>query len=189
MADPQASEQVLQVRLTSGEVAAAIPVGEVSTVGALKQHLQAVCGVTRFRQRLLHDGTVLADDVGLEGFLDLQLVLLNFITASPAERAELLEASGRGAEAHVERILQRPQDPNRREDEKMGALHLASARGSLGTIRLLLDARADLEDVEQWSGQTALSLAAMFGRVDAPRFLLSRGANKDTCSSWRATAL
>ena len=189
MVYPQAAEQMLQVRLASGEVAATVPVGEVSTARALKEHLQGVCGVTRFRQRLLHDGTILADDACLEGLLDLQLVLLNFITTSPAEREELLAASGRGAEARVEQILQRPQDPSRHADDRLGALHVASVQGMLGTIRLLLEARADLEDVETTSGQTALSLSAVFGRVDALRFLLSSGANIEARSRNSCTAL
>ena len=134
--------------MASGEVAVTVPVGEISTSRALKEHLQRVCGVTRFRQRLLHDGTILADDTCLEGLLDLQLVLLNFITTSPAERDQLQSASGWGEKARVERILQRPQDPNRHADDRLGALHVASARGMLGTMRLLLEARADLEDAE-----------------------------------------
>ena len=189
MAYPQAAEHMLQVRLASGEMAATVPLGEVSTARALKEHLQRVCGVTRFRQRLLHDGKILADDACLEGPLDLQLVLLNFITALPAERDQLQSASGWGEKARVERILQKPQDPNRHADDRLGSLHVASARGMLGTMRLLLEARADLEDVETTCGQTALSLSAVFGRVDALRFLLSSGANIEARSRHGGTAL
>ena len=63
--DPAA--QMVCVRMASGEDLAVIPCKELSTVRALKEKLQALCGVPRFRQRLLLDGRSLGDEVKLPG--------------------------------------------------------------------------------------------------------------------------
>ena len=45
----------------SGSQLASIPVENVTDVLSLKRHLGSLCGVSRFRQRLLQDGEVLKD--------------------------------------------------------------------------------------------------------------------------------
>ena len=166
-----------------------IPVAEASTVRALKQSLQSACGVPRFRQRIVHDGVILVDDFKLEGPLDLQIVLLNFITASPSERSDLLSASTDEDNPYVEEMLQRPQDPNRHPDDDMGALSGACTFGRLGNMQLLLEARAELEDASGSMATTALHIAAWADQVGAVRLLLSSRANTEARAHGGHTAL
>ena len=173
------SAQMLQVRSASGEVVVAMPVGDETTVRGLKRRLQSLHGLPRFRQRLLHGGTILNDDFRLDAPYDLQLVLLNFITASHAENVELLAASMRGDESDLEQILQRPQDPNRPVNSPMGPLHFASMLGQLGIMRQLLEARAQLDDRDCENCQTALGFAAGVGQVLAVNLLLSSKADME----------
>ena len=78
-----ASSQVLRVWTASGKELAALPVEEFGTVKALKRHLQSLCGLPRFQQRLLHEGTDLDDDFRFAGSLNLQLVLLTLSDSFP----------------------------------------------------------------------------------------------------------
>ena len=56
----------------------------------LKRHLQGLCGQPRFKQRLLlADGQTLSDDDPLNGPLELQLILLPFITSSDDDMDQL----------------------------------------------------------------------------------------------------
>ena len=121
---PEPSKQMgqrLRVFLVSGE-AANIDVAEsesLTDVRSLKRLLQAQCGATRFRQRLIScsDGTQVDDATLLPLVpMELQLVLLGFRLASDDEIKELMSAAERGSVADLEAILQRPQDPNLTND-------------------------------------------------------------------------
>ncbi|CAE7273889.1 caiap [Symbiodinium pilosum] len=186
MEPPQHTVDMLRVYMPSGEMLVAVPVEELSTVKALKQKVQSIGGLPRFRQRLLHGGTVLKDDFRLESPLDLQLVVLNYVAASDAQGNELVGACASGTEAGVEAILDRPQDPNRLSGFGpllVGPLQLASMMGRVDNMRLLLEARAELDGVSDspfYSPRvTALSGAAEQGRVDAVRLLLAARADAE----------
>jgi ankyrin repeat protein len=56
-------------------------------------------------------------------------------------------------------------------------LHFAAASGSSETVRILLDAGADVNRREPQWGQTPLMFAAAAGRTDVVRVLLARGAD------------
>ena len=88
-----------------------MPVGQVRSVRELKQELEGPCGLPRFRQRILRSGVSLDDEAPLDSPADLQLVLLQFASASHAEKAALSEAIYQGDILEVERILNQPQDP------------------------------------------------------------------------------
>ena len=87
---------------------------------ALKRELQHLWGKPRFQQRLLHEGTSLADDFQLavpEPPLDLQLLLVPLCSLSGEQAMALNSAALRGDVQRVEELLQRPQDPNWTPDE------------------------------------------------------------------------
>lgn len=74
----------LHVCRMSGEEIA-VPRDQLSTVRALKQRLHGLCGVSRFRQRLTHQGTVLVDDARLDAEVtDVELLVLPFSDTSAA---------------------------------------------------------------------------------------------------------
>ena len=92
---------MLRITLLSGEELASLPLTELSDVKALKQRLHQQHGLPpRFRQRLLHDGNPLDDDVQLDTEMDLQAVIAA-LNATSEECSELCEAaaSGRVAQA------------------------------------------------------------------------------------------
>ncbi|CAE7761000.1 warA [Symbiodinium sp. CCMP2456] len=106
-----ASSQLLRVWTASGKELVALPVEEIATAKALKRRLQSLCGLPRFQQRLLHEGTDLDDDFRFAGSLDLQLVLLN-LSDSGLDCVALHRCCYEGSAAEAERILKIPQDPN-----------------------------------------------------------------------------
>ncbi|CAE7578832.1 warA [Symbiodinium sp. CCMP2592] len=177
---------------------------ELSTVRALKRRLQSLCGLPRFRQRLLHGGRDLDDSVGLESPLDLQLVLLSLIDASDFQQGELEDAISFGSldpgvdfrvlfigsAAQVEAILQRPQDPGSCEGRNM-PLCKAAAGGHLEIARLLVEAKAepDAQEKRIAGDPTPLMLACFSGRIEVLRFLLEAGASPDRCCEENVSSL
>ena len=83
-----------------------------ATIRQLKEALKDACNLPRFRQKLLLQQRVLADDQDLDQVLDLQLVKLSYTAATDAQIEGLLRAAADGAVDRVEDILQRPQNPN-----------------------------------------------------------------------------
>ena len=162
-----------------------MPVDELTDVLALKRRLEVLCGSPRFRQLLLHAGESLDDGVLLNRPMDVQLLLLPFSTASPAQVAELLAAAAQGRVSQVERILQRPQDPGltTAEDARM-PLAEAARSGHVEIAHLLLEAGADANKThllvpggpEKLRG-TALSDASFQGHIEVVQLLLDAGAN------------
>ena len=92
---------MLHIWKASGEELATVPVEEFDVL-SLKQHLQPLCGASRFRQRLLHGEENLSDDIRLDAPMDLQLVLLPFIDATD-EEGTLESSSGSASMKHIPR--------------------------------------------------------------------------------------
>ena len=221
---------MLRVWSVSGEEVSAVPVESLTTVRALKQHLQGACGVPRFRQRLLHNGAGLEDASELQSPLDLQLVLLGWLEPSGA----IMDAVETDDMYALEECLQRPEDPdqsdvdgfdrpilqacrysswhatavdmvrllleagscaNKAAMERGGPLWEAARHGSAEIVRMLLEARANIdqpdvhisdgEDDEydryelESTGRTPLYMACLQGHVHVARLLLDAGAQRD----------
>ena len=103
---------MVSVWRASGAQLVTIPLEELSDVLTLKRYLQGICGRPRFQQRLLYDGMDLKDSFKFPSPMDVQLVLLPLSDASESERRELLDAVSSVQVLEIEKILQRPQDPN-----------------------------------------------------------------------------
>ncbi|CAE7224799.1 ANKRD17 [Symbiodinium sp. CCMP2592] len=170
---------VLHVWGVSGREVASIPMQELQDARMLKQILHKMCGVPRFRQRLLHDGESLDDGACLDLLEDVQLVLLDYCPASSRDVVELYEAAECGDVLKVEIALQRPQDPSlTKSPTGPSPLQRASRNGHVEVVRLLLEAWADMERCHYY-GSTALGNAAAFGKMGAVCTLLQAGAEKD----------
>ena len=75
------------------------------TIRALKRYLQTLCGLPRFRQRLiLSDGTLLDDNDALVT-AEAQLVLLAFCQTTEVEEAGLKYAAKKGETEMIENLL------------------------------------------------------------------------------------
>ena len=150
---------MLRVWRPSGEVAASIPMSDLSTVGHLKRELQRLLGIPRFLQRLLHKDVILRDEKDLrftlhfrdrDGFIDVQLVvLLYFPNASQTDACTFVELARWDCCWSLESMLKRGHDPNQPADiegERLTALQAASRRGRSEVVRMLLEAGALLGD-------------------------------------------
>ena len=125
----------------SGEEVAAIPVEELTTVQALKKRLHSLCGVPRFRQRLLHNSVDLDEDSNLDSAMDVQLVLLSLFRESSGS---LLDAVVEEDTCVVEKALHLPEDPDQSDVFwRTRPLLSACRRGAVDLVRLLLEAGAD----------------------------------------------
>ena len=183
------SAAMIRVCNASGEELMAIPAEESLSVRAMKQRLQGLCGLPRFRQRLLRGAEILKDDAQLQSPVDLQLVLLSFV---PSTGFQLVNAAYQGDALQVEKMLQQPEDPNDYGVQACyGLLPLGRAAdgGHVEVMRLLLEAKADIDAQDKFGLFTALHWACRAGAVDAVGFLLAAGANKEAESKEGMTPL
>ncbi|CAE7466668.1 Ank2, partial [Symbiodinium microadriaticum] len=163
---------------------AALPPEEVGDVRSLKRYLQDLCGVPRFRQRLITDGRALEDDGRRLEAGDLQLVLLAFGEASEAGAADLSLAVREGRASEVEEMLSRPLHPDSTSKEVWYTpLYAASHKGDVEMVRLLLEASADKDDT-RCHGFTPLGIACVLGRANVASVLLEAGVDKDSYCTW-----
>ncbi|CAE7565141.1 ANKRD39 [Symbiodinium sp. CCMP2456] len=181
----RARDDVLHVyNAVSGEEWATVSTDEFPTVRSLKQHLEGLCGVPRFRQRLLLGETTLQDDAML-GSGDLRLVLQAFAKTSKRQANELASSVEQGSIQRVEEILQRPQDPDLTDQDGRTPLYIAALKGNRSIVQLLLEARASVEKKcaiktrrhGPSRARSALGAAALGGHEDVARLLLQAVAN------------
>ena len=178
---------MLHVWKASGDELAAVPMADVSDVRALKRHLQKLCGHSRFRQRLLLCGEILADEARLTSAsdLDLQLVLMPFAPANAWQVRQLTARVATYSSLQVEELLLRPQDPNLVDIwGNVTPLLTASQRNRPQIAHLLLEATAD-PNFSDDLGKTPLSIACESGLEEMVSILLDAGADTekpDICS-------
>ena len=147
-----------------------------TAVKALKQRLQALLGMTRFRQRLLIDGRELHECDELWPSMELELVLLNFCPADDAQCRELYAAVGIDSVERTEAVLALPQDPDVSMQQDRTALQYAAVCGSAECMRLLLEAGADRDRTSE-DGYTPLALAAAQGHLEILGILIQARAD------------
>ncbi|CAK9076430.1 unnamed protein product [Durusdinium trenchii] len=185
------------IRFLSGEIVDELEADDFDAivqaekpVMALKRHLAALTGIPRFRQQLLQDRIHLLDDASLTSDLELQLVILDFQPIDLMSILDFILACCKGDAVQVEEFLQKPIDPNSRDPHKEVAAPLwaAADSGSLEVVRLLLEARADMESTVQ-EGSTALQAASGKEHLEVVRELLQAGANKNAAALNGFTAL
>ena len=160
---------MLRVWRASGKELAAIPVEQLTTVQLLKQDLQGLCGVPRFRQRLVReDGTKLEDNDMLSSPANLQLVLLSLTSTSEEQADELSQAAAVGDVSHLEKMLSEPRDPNCLAPHYLGGvttpLTAASEAGQIETVKLLLEAGAD-QELREMESDEAHMMAARIAQI------------------------
>eukprot|EP00439_Symbiodinium_sp_Y106_P022261 s449_g2.t1 len=183
------SHPMLRIRMLSGEEVASMPVGSLSNIKALKQHLTRFHGLpTRFRQKLLFRGTPLDDSTPLDSPLELDLVLLSYSVSSKDEAKELVTVFANGSVSEAESILQQPRHPDMVNARGFSPVMLASQGGHVDVLRLLLEAEADINLFDN-DGFTALTGASAQGEIEVLRLLLEAGADMDVASHEGVTAL
>ena len=127
------------------------------TVQDLKRLLSAQVGCSRFQQRLFSDEVgELEDDFPLRTLSNVLLVILPLCAPDETMEEELLTSCQANNVADIERLLQKPLDPNGE------GLVLAVYEGHREVVRLLLEAGAD-KDAANTEGSTALVIAAQEG--------------------------
>jgi len=120
-----------------------------SSVRALKNHLQSVVGLPRFRQRILdHLGLELQDDVDLQMHFPccLQLVKLSFDEEATCENhSKLLQAVEQNDTDRMEPLLRKPVNPDHRcPKHSRSAMQTAIQCGRVQAVQMLIEAGSDL---------------------------------------------
>ena len=113
----------------------------------LKQLLSTQVGCSRFQQRLFSDESgELQDDMPLKPLPSIQLVVLPICASDPISEQELLLTCQENRVIDVERLLQKPQDPN---GGGLFGLFVAAHNGHVEVVRLLLEAGATQQTTKQ----------------------------------------
>ena len=92
------------------------------------------------------------------------------------EDERMNEACRRNESVALEKLLQQPGDPNAENEEGFTPLHHAAEWGHVELVRLLVEARADIE-YKRSTAEPPLHLAAQEGQLDVVRLLVDLGAN------------
>ena len=168
---------MLRVWTLSGENIK-FPVEELEDVKTLKRLLHDLHQFPpRFRQRILIEGRNLDDSAKLDSSVDASVVLQALHKPSQSEADNLAAAAESGSLSKVEAILQLPQDPNAPDRSGCRPIFIASLHGHIETVRLLLEATADKDSVDN-NGATA----PQFSNTKPSRFKSSESLRG--CSQW-----
>lgn len=111
------------------------------------------------------------------------IVALGISSAFAGSYEDFFSAIERDDGTAVRNLLQRGFDPNSRDPQGQTGLFLALQGGSLKAAEPLVADRGLDVDALNASGETALMMAALKGRLDWVRRLLDRGAQVDK-SGW-----
>ena len=166
----------------SGDELAFVSEEEGLRVSEVKERLRRLHGFPLCLQKLVCDGKSLESDD--EAPADMQLVRLTEIPEDQEDVAgdELLEAVGGGHLDTVRFLLDAGVDKEFIDGScfsvNVSALHHA-AKGDVEIVRLLLDARADVNQQHFFDCETALMIAASAGKTEIVHLLLNAGADKN----------
>ena len=154
----------------SGEAVAFLEEHEGKTAKDLKRYVAAQIGMSRFRQKLWSEDwshEIPDDEVFTAEEVKMQLVLSEFWPPESEQDARMIAASESNDTKALEKMLQRPRNPNFRDARGWSPLHYAAANGHVESMRLLLEAGSE-KDARDTSpqGWTALLTAASRGHVD-----------------------
>ena len=184
--------RMIHVWWPSGAMVAAVPLAaepDECSARSLKRQIARQCGVPRFRQKLFllpteGSQTLDDDDVVHSEIKDLQLVVLPFAPCMQGWDFSLQMACEINDIRGVERLLQRPEDPNA-SGAACRPLVTASERGFAEILELLLEARADTEmrgaSNYVCAYSTPLKAAVAAQQMHIVRRLLQAHANPDSC--------
>ena len=137
---------MLHVWSLSGQELLTIPSDELTDVLHLQRRLSAAIGVPRFRQRLLHNGMNLnGSDINLASLDHIQLLVVPFLEPSLQSLAHFYDLASRGRVTleDLEKVLQRPQDPNAANRDGETLLHCLACAGDVEKMQLALEAGAN----------------------------------------------
>lgn len=154
---------------------------------ALKETIQRLTGTPRFRQRLFFCGHEVGGESPLPDTerMELQLVILPLRQEkSPA----LIHAAQLGDLTSLTSLLEDGQDPNATNGH-FSPLWAAACHGRLKVVKLLLQARADMEIADVEEQRSPLLIAADHGHWDVLHHLLEERANVNHVDSRQRTPL
>ena len=178
----------------SGEEIAAFDAADFEGKSAkdLKQRLSTLIQCSRFRQKLYtEDQQELGDDEPMAP-MTLRLVMLEFWPSDPEQAKELSLACEENQLDVLEALLKRPLNPDlsKSDSKNWTALHAAAMHRREDCVRLLLEAGANCDPVDD-DEATPLHAAAWMGSVEIVEQLLTAGAEKDrrTTDDAQATPL
>ncbi|CAE7904859.1 AKT1 [Symbiodinium microadriaticum] len=185
-------KKLIRVFAASGFEVASIPSDVLTDVRSLKKQLHGICGFPRFRQRLLHNASILQDQMKLDSEMDLQLVTLPFAPVPMVDQMKPYLATDSGDLEQLEEFLQRPIDPNLHTFGDQGGLTLllyAAYKGGLEAAEMLLEAGADPNLPGGPNKDTPLGVASCAGDEKMVRLLMNAGADSDQAQLLLAGAL
>merc|ERR1711939_857650 len=114
--------------------------------------------------------------------------IMKQLTAMGDSSVSLHDAARRGDLQKLQEFLKDGKDVNARDYKGVTPLGYAVGHDQLSAVKVLIDAKANLDDVDS-VGNSAVHFAAGYGRVKVLEHLLARGANASKVNQMGMTAL
>ena len=138
---------------------------EGKSAKAVKKSLAADAGVCRFRQKLfVEDGSreIQDDEIFDASPAKVQLVILEFCPPDAKQTQQMFAACAINDSVALEKLLQRALEPNVTDEHGATPLHKAVWHGHVESVQLLIEADANLDQVNE-NGATPMAFAAKKG--------------------------
>ena len=91
-------------------------------------------------------------------------------------------------ELKIKEFIRSGTDVNYKDLEGETPLHLASEKGYVTVVKILIDKRADVDIKDKW-GRNPLHYASKIGHLDIVKILIDRGVDINVKDKWDRTAL
>eukprot|EP00747_Dinoflagellata_sp_TGD_P130208 gnl/TRDRNA2_/TRDRNA2_174800_c2_seq1.p1 gnl/TRDRNA2_/TRDRNA2_174800_c2~~gnl/TRDRNA2_/TRDRNA2_174800_c2_seq1.p1 ORF type:complete len:260 (-),score=39.55 gnl/TRDRNA2_/TRDRNA2_174800_c2_seq1:370-1149(-) len=172
----------ISIRSLAGDELFALQVPENETV----RHVKVRCGAGIFSHQLLHDTQgILHNDASLASLAKTKLGGVPVLRLQVLRRAFvrhlgplLFDPVSIGDSSAVERILARLANPDcARYQDDQTPLSIASKKGNVEMVQILIEAGAEKDKPRNLLGATAIRMAAREGHLSVVRFLCEAGAN------------
>ena len=105
-----------------------------------------------------------------------------------SETIDLIEASQNGDKETVQLLTKNATNLNQTNNIGMNALHLASEKGHLEMVRVLIEKGIDINKTDEYDGKNALHFASSEGHKEIVKLLIEKGIdiNQKEEDGWNA---
>jgi ankyrin repeat protein len=173
------SDRHVDIRSVAGNQIIGLHLDASDTIKTIKQCIQRECMIQVFRQELLFGMSVLEDTETLVAYPQLLVLTLVLLSYDDKMRSPLFASVLAGDMLGAVQALRGGADPDCIDANGRTPLYCAAQMGHTPLVRLLVEARVDVDRPSLGGVSTPLAVAAARGHLPIVVILVIAGADKD----------